>query len=260
MTCVNNSFKPDAALASVREPHFSVLPEFRDASYCRRYELLQTHCVRERLYDSACFLTSARNSARSGTFGEPVSDMAFTQFAASFFGCVFAFLKSREGCHETASQIEYPRMKNAARMGCVFYFGRAVGSHYVLMCLRLALRALALAGRLPWFAFLSFFPDLAISVSLSSERRGVAGWLQTNEGRESSQEGSPAASGRKAAFDRDLRSRGEEFGKPERIQIANVAISLRRDEPTPFAIVRPHSDLNLRRVTAQSAALNSTAD
>jgi hypothetical protein len=37
---------------------------------------------------------------------------------------------------------------------------------YVLMCLRLAFRALALAGRLPWFAFLSFFPDLAISIFL----------------------------------------------------------------------------------------------
>jgi len=37
---------------------------------------------------------------------------------------------------------------------------------YVLICLRLALRALALAGRLPWFAFLSFFADLAISIFL----------------------------------------------------------------------------------------------
>jgi hypothetical protein len=37
---------------------------------------------------------------------------------------------------------------------------------YVLICLRLALRALALAGRLPWFAFLSFFPDLAIFIFL----------------------------------------------------------------------------------------------
>jgi hypothetical protein len=37
------------------------------------------------------------------------------------------------------------------------------------MCLRLALRALALAGRLPWFAFFNFFPDLAISIFLFTQ-------------------------------------------------------------------------------------------
>jgi hypothetical protein len=40
--------------------------------------------------------------------------------------------------------------------------------NYVLMCFRLALRAFALAGRLPWFAFFNFFADLAISVFLFS--------------------------------------------------------------------------------------------
>jgi hypothetical protein len=39
-------------------------------------------------------------------------------------------------------------------------------ANYVLMCLRLALRAFALAGRLPWLAFFSFFADLAISIFL----------------------------------------------------------------------------------------------
>jgi hypothetical protein len=34
------------------------------------------------------------------------------------------------------------------------------------MCLRLALRAFALAGRFPWLAFFSFFADLAISIFL----------------------------------------------------------------------------------------------
>ncbi len=36
----------------------------------------------------------------------------------------------------------------------------------VLMCFRFAFRAFALAGRLPWLAFFSFFADLAISIFL----------------------------------------------------------------------------------------------
>jgi hypothetical protein len=85
------SMKPVA----VREPHFSVFPDFRDASYCRRYELLLNHCLRERLYDSACFLLSERSSGKKVTYREPAAEMAFDQFAASFLGRAFAFIKSR---------------------------------------------------------------------------------------------------------------------------------------------------------------------
>src|SRR5438874_1677517 len=42
------------------EPHFSVFPEFRAASYAKRYEILFTKLVRERLYDAACFLMATR--------------------------------------------------------------------------------------------------------------------------------------------------------------------------------------------------------
>lgn len=79
---------------AVREPHFPVFPDFRDASYCRRYELLLTHCVRERLYDSVCFLLSEQSSGLSGRFREPSKDMTFDQFSASFLGRAFAFAKS----------------------------------------------------------------------------------------------------------------------------------------------------------------------
>ncbi len=41
-----------------QEPHFKVFPEFKKASYAKRYEILLTKLVRERLYDSACFLLS----------------------------------------------------------------------------------------------------------------------------------------------------------------------------------------------------------
>ncbi len=80
---------------AVREPHFPVFADFRDASYCRRYELLLNHCIRERLYDSACFLLSKQTSGSKGTFREPSSEMAFDQFAASFLGRAFAFFKTR---------------------------------------------------------------------------------------------------------------------------------------------------------------------
>ena len=79
---------------SVREPHFPVFPAFQDASYCRRYELLLTHCIRERLYDSACFLVSEATSEKSGKFRYPSNDMTFDQFAASFLGRAFTFLEA----------------------------------------------------------------------------------------------------------------------------------------------------------------------
>lgn len=80
---------------TVREPHFPVFAEFRDASYIRRYELLLTHMVRERLYDSGCFLLSQRPAVLTGDFREVSPDLAFTQFATSFMGRALAFAKSR---------------------------------------------------------------------------------------------------------------------------------------------------------------------
>ena len=41
-----------------QEPHFKVFEEFNAASYARRYEILLTKLVRERLYDATCFLMS----------------------------------------------------------------------------------------------------------------------------------------------------------------------------------------------------------
>ena len=78
---------------SVREPHFPVFAAFRDASYARRYELLLTHLVRERLYDSACFLMSDRTTGTKGKFREPNSDLGIDQFAASFLGKAIGFVK-----------------------------------------------------------------------------------------------------------------------------------------------------------------------
>jgi hypothetical protein len=54
-----------------REPHFKVFPEFREASYAKRYEILLTKLVRERLYDAACFLMSNAKGGPKGLYREP---------------------------------------------------------------------------------------------------------------------------------------------------------------------------------------------
>jgi len=65
-----------------REPHFKVFPEFREASYARRYEILLTRLVRERLYDSACLLLSSAKGGLNGQYREPSSELAFGKFVS----------------------------------------------------------------------------------------------------------------------------------------------------------------------------------
>lgn len=65
----------------VVEPHFEVFPEFRGASYARRYELFCRKLVLERKYSAACFLMAERTSAaQSGTYSEPANDLAANHF------------------------------------------------------------------------------------------------------------------------------------------------------------------------------------
>jgi len=62
---------------SVRAPHFDVFPEFKGASYAKRYELFCLRLVRERLYDGACFLISPRKGGKRGLFQEPCDEISF---------------------------------------------------------------------------------------------------------------------------------------------------------------------------------------
>ena len=66
-----------------REPHFNVFPEFRDASYAKRYEILLTKLVRERMYDAACFLLSNAKTGRKGAYREPSAELSFENFVSS---------------------------------------------------------------------------------------------------------------------------------------------------------------------------------
>jgi hypothetical protein len=76
---VDRSLRP----IGVKEPHFAVFPEFRDASYSKRYEILMTKLVRERLYDSAALLLSNQASAKDGSYRLPSTELSFENFLTS---------------------------------------------------------------------------------------------------------------------------------------------------------------------------------
>jgi len=80
---------------AVREPHFHVFEEFRGSSYAKRYEILLTKRVRERLYDSACLLLSNGASGKNGQYHEPSVELNFQNFVASLMAKAIAHVKSR---------------------------------------------------------------------------------------------------------------------------------------------------------------------
>lgn len=80
-----------------REPHFKVFPEFKEASYAKRYEILLTKLVRERLYDAACFLLSNAADGPYGGFREPVAELSFQNFTASLIAKAMALSIKRTG-------------------------------------------------------------------------------------------------------------------------------------------------------------------
>jgi hypothetical protein len=77
-----------------REPHFKVFPEFKEASYAKRYEILLTKLVRERLYDAACFLMSNAQNGRGGYYREPEDELGFGNFIASLTAKAIAVAKA----------------------------------------------------------------------------------------------------------------------------------------------------------------------
>lgn len=80
----------------VKEPHFSVFPEFRGASYAKRYEILLTKLVRERLYDGASLLLTSRENGLKGRFSSPTEELSFTTFAAGLAAHAIAFARIKK--------------------------------------------------------------------------------------------------------------------------------------------------------------------
>ncbi len=80
---------------SVAEPHFPVFEEFREASYAKRYEILLTKMVRERLYDAASLLLSPGHARRTGAFSEPCEELTFANFAESLLARAIAYARTQ---------------------------------------------------------------------------------------------------------------------------------------------------------------------
>jgi hypothetical protein len=75
----------------VKEPHFTVFPEFRNASYAKRYELFCRKLLRERHYSASAYLLSNKTDGIKGAFHEPADDLTFELFARSLVTHVAAF-------------------------------------------------------------------------------------------------------------------------------------------------------------------------
>lgn len=77
-----------------QQSHYHVFPEFENSSYARRYEILLTKLLRERLYDSACLLLSDRVNGPNGRYSEPSTELSFTRFAESLTARAIAAIQS----------------------------------------------------------------------------------------------------------------------------------------------------------------------
>jgi len=83
------------APVSVSEPHFPVFPEFRGASYAKRYELLLRKMVREKLYDAATLLMASAEGGIQGDYREPAEDLIMKRFLAGLGGHVTAYIAEK---------------------------------------------------------------------------------------------------------------------------------------------------------------------
>jgi hypothetical protein len=78
------------------EPHFDVFSEFKGASYAKRYEILLTKIVRERLYDAACFLIATKEGGLRGEYKEPSAELSFANFLQPLLAKAIAIAATQE--------------------------------------------------------------------------------------------------------------------------------------------------------------------
>ncbi|MFN3712999.1 MAG: PaeR7I family type II restriction endonuclease [Alcanivoracaceae bacterium] len=71
-------------------PRFAPFPEFVNASYARRYEILCEKLVREQLYTASALILSPRTAARSGSYREMGEGTGLQQFLARLAAFVAA--------------------------------------------------------------------------------------------------------------------------------------------------------------------------
>ena len=75
---------------SIKEPHFNVFPEFKGASYMRRYELFCRKLFLERHYTATAFITTNSTTGLQGEFNTPADDLSLQQFAKSLIAHIGA--------------------------------------------------------------------------------------------------------------------------------------------------------------------------
>jgi hypothetical protein len=81
---------------SVKEPHFKVFPEFRDASYAKRYEILLTKLLRERLYDGVSLLLTRKEDGAKGRYTSPSEELSFRNFVAGLSAHANAYARIKQ--------------------------------------------------------------------------------------------------------------------------------------------------------------------
>lgn len=80
-------------IVSYREPHFKVFTDFENSSYAKRYQLLLSKLIRERLYDSACFVMSPAVRTQVGQYTEPDPSLSFYTFASQLYFHISTIVK-----------------------------------------------------------------------------------------------------------------------------------------------------------------------
>ena len=71
-------------------PHFDVFPEFKGASYLKRYDLLCQRLAKEQLYTAAALMASKRSAEHDGVFCEMSELTSLKNFVATFAGHIAA--------------------------------------------------------------------------------------------------------------------------------------------------------------------------
>ena len=79
----------------LKEPHYPAFPEFQEASYALRYEILLRKLLRERLYNGVSLLLSNAKDGKKGEFRTPAEELSFRAFATSLTAHAAAFAKMR---------------------------------------------------------------------------------------------------------------------------------------------------------------------
>ncbi len=67
-----------------KSPHFDIFPEFKNASYLKRYDVLCERLMKEKLYTAASILASPRSAINDGAYSELSEFTGLSNFVRQF--------------------------------------------------------------------------------------------------------------------------------------------------------------------------------